>query len=259
MNPDFGATAEDYRKHRAGFPDSLFERLAGLGIGKRGQAVVDLGTGTGTLARGFARRGCCVIGIDPDARLLAQARELDAEAGIEVEYRVAQAERTRLEAGSFDVVAAGQCWHWFDRSAATREASRILQPSGFIVIAHFDWIPLRGNVVEATEELIERHNPDWKFGGGMGVHPWWLRGLGEGGFRDIQTFSYDVDVPYSPEAWRGRIRASAGVGATLSEPQVAEFDHALEDLLEQRFPGAVLAVPHRVFAVIARPAQRRTP
>lgn len=65
MNPDFGLTSKDYARHRAGFPDSLFERLATFGVGIKGQSVVDLGTGTGSLARGFARRDCRVIGIDP--------------------------------------------------------------------------------------------------------------------------------------------------------------------------------------------------
>jgi len=257
MKPDFGATADDYRRHRAGFPDSLFDRLAGHGIGVAGQRVVDLGTGTGTLARGFARRGCRAIGIDPSEALLGQARELDAEAGVEVEYRVARAEDTGLAAGTADVVAAGQCWHWFDRPAAAREARRVLHPDGRMVIAHFDWIPLSGNVVRATEKLIEAHNPAWKLGGGSGIHPWWFRDLAEAGFRDIESFSYDVAVPYTPEAWRGRIRASAGVGATLPPEKVAAFDRELAALLAERFPGERLAVPHRVFAVFARSGQPR--
>jgi len=74
MNPDFGATSKDYARHRAGFPDSLFERLATFGIGLPGQRIVDLGTGTGTLARGFARRGCRVIGIDISEAMLQAAR-----------------------------------------------------------------------------------------------------------------------------------------------------------------------------------------
>src|SRR5918996_1531463 len=32
---------------------------------------------------------------------------------------------------------------------------------------------------------------------------------------------FDLEVPYSHEAWRGRIRASAGVGASLSPEGVA--------------------------------------
>ena len=57
MQPDFGLTADDYRRHRAGFPDSFFERLEAFGVGRPGQRVVDMGTGAGTLARGFAH--CC--------------------------------------------------------------------------------------------------------------------------------------------------------------------------------------------------------
>ncbi len=83
MKPDFGRTAADYARHRAGFPASLFERLCGLGIGLEGQDVVDLGTGTGTLGRGFARRGCRVIGIDPAAEMLEQAKALDAREGLQ--------------------------------------------------------------------------------------------------------------------------------------------------------------------------------
>ena len=56
MATNFGAAAEDFARFRAGFPDSLFDRLAALGIGASEETIVDVGTGTGTLARGFALR-----------------------------------------------------------------------------------------------------------------------------------------------------------------------------------------------------------
>lgn len=251
--PQFGRRAEDYRVHRAGFPSSLFERLTALGIGSEGQEIIDLGTGTGSLARGFARRGCRVIGIDPDFRMLEQARLLDHEAGVRIDYRQGRAEQTGLAEHSADVVGAGQCWHWFDRPAAAAEVARILRPDGHVLIAHFNWVPMPGNVVELTEHLIETHNPNWKYGGHIGVHPRWLRDLGEAGYRELESFSYDVSTPYTHEGWRGRIRASAGVGGTLDEPQVAAFDQALEALLASDFPDEMLDIPHRVFAVIGRP------
>jgi hypothetical protein len=77
-----------------------------------------------------------------------------------------------------------------------------------------------------------------------------VRDLDQAGFRQIECFAYDVDAPYTPEAWRGRIRASAGVGASLSPDAVAAFDRDLEQLLAERYPGAVLPVAHRVFAVL---------
>lgn len=252
LAPDFGRTAADYATHRAGFPDSFFERLAARGIGLAGARVVDLGTGTGTLARGFAARGCGVIGIDVSAPLLEQARALGAADGLEVEYRLARAEQTGLADASAELVIAGQCWHWFDRPRAAREALRVVRPGGCLVIAHFDWIPLPGNVAEATEQLIRAHNPAWRFYGGVGIHPAWLADLAQAGARSLETFSYDVDVPYTHEAWRGRIRASAGVAASLAPDAVAAFDRAHAALLRERFPERELAVLHRVFAVIGR-------
>jgi hypothetical protein len=124
-----------------------------------------------------------------------------------------------------------------------------LKPGGKLAIAHFDWLPLVGSMVEATEHLIQRYNPQWHLGGGLGMHPQWLPELSEAGLRNIETFSYDVAVPYTPEAWRGRIRASAGVAA-LDAETVRMFDDDLRALLAARFPESVLAVPHRVFAVV---------
>ncbi len=252
MKPNFGLTANDYATHRAGFPDSLFDRLISLRLIQRGQSMLDLGTGTGSLGRGFARRGCRVIGLDLAEPLLAKAREFDALEGLQTEYRAGRAEETGLPDHAFDIVAAGQCWHWFDRARAAAEVARLLRPDGRLLIAHFDWIPLPGNVVRATEELIERHNPEWRMGWGSGMHPAWLRDLGEAGFRNLETFSYDHSVTYSAEAWRGRIRASAGVGGTLSPAAVAAFDDELALMLARNHPSPVLEIPHRVFAVIAK-------
>lgn len=262
MNVNFGLTAEDYVKHRAGFPDSFFDRVFDNGLIQENASLVDLGTGTGTLACGFAQRGCNVIGLDISAPMLEQARDLSEQAGLNIEFRFAKAEDTGLPDDSFDMVSAGQCWHWFDRSAAALEVRRILKPRGCVVIAHFDWLPLKDNVVDATEKLIQKYNPQWyeTSANGMGLYPQWLRDLGEAGFIDIQTFSFDMDVPYSHEAWRGRIRASAGVGASLSDEEVGRFDSELKSMLEARDQNEVksdanslpmLQIPHRVFVVHA--------
>jgi len=251
MATNFGAAAEDFARFRAGFPDSLFDRLAALGIGASGETIVDVGTGTGTLARGFALRGAKVIGIDPDGRLLAQARRLDVAASVTVEYKIGSAEAIPLPDGVADVVSAGQCWHWFDGQKAAMEFSRITKPHASVVVAYFSWLALTRNVVEATERLIKKHNRNWKFGGGIGVDFRSLPHLQAAGFSRIETFSYDLDVPYTPEGWRGRIRASAGVGASLAPAEVEAFDAELARILEESFPGDLLKIPHRVFTIVA--------
>jgi len=248
---DFGRTASDDALHRAGFPERFFERLAVLGIGRLGQVVIDVGAGTGTVARGLARRGCTVIGVDPSGALLAQARALAVAEGLRVDFREGRAEALPVEDAAVDVVAAGQCWHWFDRTRAAAEARRVLRPGGRVVIAHFDWLPLPGSAVEATEALVLAYNPAWAFAGGTGLHPAWLADLSGAGFVDLETASFDVAVTYSHEAWRGRIRASAGVAASLPADDVARFDAEHASLLAARFPDPVEA-PHRVWWVTGR-------
>ena len=249
--PDFGKTADDYSKHRPGFPDSLFDRLDRFNIGRAGQAVLDLGTGTGHLARSFARRGCRVSGVDIAKELLVEARRLDIAEGLDIQYRLARVEDTGLPPGGFDVVSAGQCWHWFDRDAAAQEAKRLLCSGGKLLIAHFDWLALSGNVAHATEALIERHSPTWKWAGGLGIYPQWLRDAQEAGFEKSETFTYDVNVPFSHEGWRGRVRASAGIRGTLSEDGVRWFDDDLANMLDRQFPDLTLEVTHRIFALVA--------
>ena len=73
--------------------------------------------------------------------------------------------------------------------------------------------------------------------------------MGEAGFQNIKSFHYDEDVPYSHEGWRGRIRASAGVAASLSPEKVVEFDAELAHVLKDESPEPEMRIPHRVFAV----------
>ncbi|WP_120497977.1 class I SAM-dependent methyltransferase [Kiloniella sp. EL199] len=249
---DFGKTAQDYAKHRAGFPPLVFDLLKERGIGVPGQSLVDLGTGTGTLARGFAARDVNVTGIDPAEAILEQARLMAQNEGVRATFQQGSSEATGLDSGCFDVVTAGQCWHWFEAEKATAECQRILKPGGYLAICHFDWLPLSGNVVSATESLISKHNPAWEMSGGTGIYPQWTIDLATGDFENIETFSQDLLVRYSHEDWRGRIRASAGVSASLSPEDVVDFDEEHRDLLRREFPDDPLFIPHRLWCAVAR-------
>jgi SAM-dependent methyltransferase len=252
---DFGKTASDYGRYRAGYPPELYRRLVAFGIGKPGQRVLDLATGTGFLSRELARKGALVTGLDLSMPLMLEGRRLDHETSAAMSYVRAKAEALPFRDACFDLVTAGQSWHWFDRAQAAAEACRVLELGGKLLIAHFDWVGLPGNVVEATEALIVQHNPAWKLGGGTpGIYPRWPRDAAIAGFCDIETFSFDVMAPYTHEAWRGRIRASAGIAAQLPPAQVEAFDRDLARMLANRFPDDPMRVHHRTFALVARRA-----
>ena len=255
MQVDFGRTAVDYGAHRAGFPERLFLRLQRLGIGLAGQSLLDLGTGTGALARQFSRQGCGVTGADISLALLEEAERLARQEGLKIAWVQGRAEETGLPSASFDVVSAGQCWHWFERSRAAAEVHRLLRPGGSLLIAHFDWLSRPGNLVEASVKLamLQRDTPPpaQLSVGIRGTYSLWLEEVEAAGFTDLETSSFDVEVPYSQVSWRGRMRASALLGATMPQERVEAFDRALAALLTQQ-DAETLLVPHRVFTLTAK-------
>jgi hypothetical protein len=87
-----------------------------------------------------------------------------------------------------------------------------------------DYLALAGNVCAATEALVLAHNPSWRMAGGTGIHADWTVDAASVDFIDIETFSFDVEIPFTHEAWRGRMRSCNGIGATLPGPAVDAFD-----------------------------------
>ncbi|MFQ5607031.1 MAG: class I SAM-dependent methyltransferase [Candidatus Zixiibacteriota bacterium] len=248
---DWSKTSEDYALHRPGYPASSYERLRALGVGVETQRVLDLGAGTGTLAREFAKNGCQVTGVDIAEGQIAKARELAARDGLNVDFRVAPAEQTGLPDNSFDIISAGQCWLYFDNKRVIPEILRLLAPAGKLLTCHLCWLPRLDEIARRSEELVLRHNPEWSgsdWDGGVPAMPAWA---GER-FRLAGMFFYDEPILFTRVSWRGRFRACRGIGATLSAGQVADFDTEHERLLDETVPE-VFTVLHRVDAHILEP------
>jgi SAM-dependent methyltransferase len=245
---DFGKAASDYAQHRPGFPPRFFDEVARFNIGTVGQRVLDLGTGTGTLARGFSERGCSVVGVDPSPGMLEQAARLAAEAKLEIAWVEARAEETGLAKSSFDAISAGQCFHWFDRPRASAECHRLLRPGGRIVVAYFSYLPEPSSVAEATEALVLKHNRAWGWAGHDGRYFEALPDLEHAGFQERGTFDFVMPVQFTHEAWRGRFRACNGV---LTQPPraIAAFDEELKELLVERFSEPFIS-EHRLWGIV---------
>jgi SAM-dependent methyltransferase len=243
---DWDLTTADYVLHRSGPPASLYERLRALGIGLEWQSVLDLGTGTGVIARRLAGQGCRVTAIDTARGQIEAARRLALEAGLDVDFRVAPAEDTGLPGGSFDIITANQSWLYFDTTRATAEAKRLLKRGGRLVTSHFCWLPRLDPIARATEEVVLRFNPRWTGADWAGEIPdcpvWAAKD-----FRVVAKIVHDEAIPFTRESWRGRIRACRGVGTALSGEDVRRFDEAHTELLERIAPEA-FTVLHRIDA-----------
>ena len=137
MSPDpttrFSARVENYRRYRPSYPPEMLaflERECGLTPAAR---IADIGCGTGLLAQVLLRFGCEVFGVEPNAEMRAAAEEALA-AETRFHSIAGRAEATTLPDAAFDVVTAGQAFHWFDPAGARREFARILKPNGWLVL-----------------------------------------------------------------------------------------------------------------------------
>ena len=121
----FGADAARYDRARPRYPDALLERILADLPGRR---VLDVGTGTGIVARQLQLAGCEVLGVDPDPRMAAYARTT----GVEVDEATF---KTWDPAGrTFDAVVSGQSWHWVDPSVGAAKAAQVLTTGGRIAV-----------------------------------------------------------------------------------------------------------------------------
>jgi SAM-dependent methyltransferase len=121
----FGADADRYDRARPTYPDALVRRVVAASPGPE---VLDVGCGTGIVARLFRAAGCTVVGVDPDHRMVDLARD----AGLEAE--VSSFETWDAAGRRFDAVVSGQAWHWIDPDAGAVRAGEALRPGGRLAL-----------------------------------------------------------------------------------------------------------------------------
>jgi ubiquinone/menaquinone biosynthesis C-methylase UbiE len=120
----------------------LLELVADAVADRPKAVIVDVGAGTGTLARAAVARWPMVraIALDPSAGMLdigqaEAARTLDPSARRRLSWLTGAAEHLSIAAGSVDAVVSSFTLQYVRRrGAALREAGRVLRPGGAIAI-----------------------------------------------------------------------------------------------------------------------------
>ncbi|MFI9332824.1 class I SAM-dependent methyltransferase [Kitasatospora sp. NPDC052868] len=218
----FGADAERYDRARPRYPEPMVEQIV---AGGPGLDILDVGTGTGIVARQFQKIGGNVLGVEPDVRLADLARQF----GLKVD--VATFEDWDPAGRQFDAVVAAQAWHWVDPVAGAAKAAQILRPGGRLA-AFWNVFQFPPEVADAIADVCQRVMPNAPFDFGAmlrgamdGYQAFFAKtsdGIREvGGFGEPEQWRFDWEWVYSREAWLDQM-PTLGAFTRLPPDKMAE-------------------------------------
>ncbi len=185
-----------------------------------GLRLLDLGCGNGYLTRKLACSGAAVVGIDITERLIAHAREREAEEPLGIAYQIADAaDLAVLGDETFDAVLSNMVLMAIpDAAGAIREAGRVLRPGGRLVASMkhpcFDTGSASGWLVETANRTVTISRKVTRY---RELHadtvPW---PVDEGERRETPEY-------HRPLSWYVRTLRSAGFAVTeFEEPEPTE-------------------------------------
>jgi SAM-dependent methyltransferase len=130
----FASTALFYEELRPPYPPEFFREVARQLKLSRHHALIDLGTGPGLLALGFAPYVGRITGVDPEPEMLAAANEAAARARADLKLIEGKAETLPEEIGAFDIVTIGRALHWMEREPTLARLERLVARDGVIAV-----------------------------------------------------------------------------------------------------------------------------
>lgn len=130
----FATTAALYEDLRPPYPGEFFRSVAERLHLSRQSALIDLGTGPGVLALGFAPYVGRLVGVDPEPEMLAAAERAASRARHALTLIEGKAEALPDDVGIFDVVTIGRALHWMEREPTLARLERLLARDGAILV-----------------------------------------------------------------------------------------------------------------------------
>ena len=132
-------------------------------------------------------------------------------------------------------MTACQCFPYFDHARLAGHLYEMLKPNGRFVVMYMAWLPLEDVIAERSEELILKYNPSWT-GCREVRRTLFVPEAYEDYFTVEKRELFDLKVPFNRESWNGRIKACRGIGASLPQEKIEEFEKEHQKLLIETAP-----------------------
>jgi ubiquinone/menaquinone biosynthesis C-methylase UbiE len=241
-SPSFGKVADAYEAYRLGYTGLVWDHLARHCGLLEGADVIDLGCGTGLSSRPLIDRGANLIGIEPDADMLARA---EASLGDRARFQLARAEQLPLPDQSVDLVVAAQAAPWFEEP----EILRVLRPGGHVAYI-WKYPTPETPYTYLVDEIATRLTGKSLLAGamyGIGTVSQLLRP----GLEGYSRVTFEQPVAYTVERYVGHVSSRERVRQLLG-PQMDALLDELSERISRLEPSGAFIEQNLAYVVSAR-------
>lgn len=244
------AIAESYDRRSSNYDDGewrkrVCDRLLSYSQVSPGQAVLDIGTGTGYLAIAAAKKvgnQGTVVGIDLSSKMLKKARSKAEAAELSnLQFELADAEELSYQDACFDYVLCANTFPWIsNKEAVLRSWFRFLKPGGRIAVHTPADTAYVGSVV--LRKVLATYDIEVEPSNRTGSIEQCQRLFDTAGFRNIeikqeQHGSY-TSFENAHTAWKGVIEAPSELSLKVSDG-ISQLTPAQLEKVKSEFESAL--------------------
>jgi ubiquinone/menaquinone biosynthesis C-methylase UbiE len=245
-----------YERYRLAYPERLIARMLGLvGLG-RGDAVLDLGCGPGSLSVPLARQGMAVTAADPEPEMLAAAEAAARAAGVAVTHWQGGSYDLTPAMGPYRLVTIGRAFHWMDRGATLALLDRIIAPGGAVALLHDahpvlpenEWFKILCKVGDRYGRAAQPHIAERKALGHRRYEPY----LYQSAFTQLDGLSVTIRQPISEDEIVGRAFSQSTTSPEKLGARADAFEAELRERLRALSPQGCFTEIAEMVALVAR-------
>ena len=222
---------------RPPYPDETFDILVAL-IADEPRHVLDVGCGTGKIARKLAARVARVDAVDLAAEMVEAGRARPGGDAANLRWSVGRAEDTPFEP-PYALVVGGESLHWMDFEVVLPRFARALTANGVLAAVYPDDsapAPWRDDLAA----IIKRHSTAKDYAPFDMFGAWEAAGL----FRKLgRRTTAPIEFAQSVEAFIDSHHARSTL--TRAHIDAERFDREVRDLLAPHCPDGILRRPIR--------------
>jgi len=234
----FHDVATYYDRYRPGLPDAAITYLVARFALGGASRVLDLGCGTGQVARSLCKRVGKVVCVDSDEDMIHSLQISPETRRVcigKLDVVQSTAEEYAAPAGTFDLVAICRAFHWMNQEVVLAKCKSFLRASGGIALLGDSSLwngsePWQKTAKETIQRFLgqERRAGSKKFAASTEPYEAMLR---RHGYRDIATKEFAVVRSWNVSSLLGYLYSTSFSARPMFGDRVQEFEDALQEAL----------------------------